>query len=112
MLANYGALCEKCPNKEFFRSVFARIWTEYKDLPRKSPCSVQMRENTDQKTSVFGQFLSSANLTLKIAISFSLERKRESSIHSKTFQPRYTLKSYLVKTTSRYKYILLFSYSL
>ena len=35
--------------RSFFWSVFSRIWTEYGDLLRKSPHSVQMRENTDQK---------------------------------------------------------------
>ena len=32
------------------------------DLLRESPYSVQMRENTDQKNSVFGQFLRSGCL--------------------------------------------------
>ena len=44
-----GTLHEKCPNTGFFWSVFSRIWTEYEDLLHKSPYSVQMRENTDQK---------------------------------------------------------------
>ena len=33
----------------FFWSVFSRIWNEYGDLQSKSPYSVQIRENTDQK---------------------------------------------------------------
>ena len=33
----------------FFWSVFSRIWAEYDDLRIKSPYSVQIRENTDQK---------------------------------------------------------------
>ena len=49
-------MCEKCPNTEFFWSVFSRIWTEYGDLLYISPYSVQMWENKDQKNSVFGQF--------------------------------------------------------
>ena len=49
-------LRKRCPNAEFFWSVFSRIWTEYGDLGRKSPYSVQVRENTDQKMSVFGHF--------------------------------------------------------
>ena len=36
--------CEK-----FFWSVFFRIWTKYGDLLYKSPNSVRIRENTDQK---------------------------------------------------------------
>ena len=32
----------------FFWTIFSRIWSEYRDLPCKSPYAVQMRENTDQ----------------------------------------------------------------
>ena len=39
-----------------------RIWTEYGDLLRKSPYSVQMWENMNQKNSAFGQFLRSATM--------------------------------------------------
>ena len=42
-------LREKCPNTELFYSVSFPIRTEYGDLRSKSPYSVQMRENTDQK---------------------------------------------------------------
>ena len=45
----FHALRENCRNTEFFWSVFSRIWTEYGDLRSKSPHSVQIRENTDQK---------------------------------------------------------------
>ena len=50
---------EKCPFSEFFQSVFSRIRTEYGDLLRKSPYSVRMRENTDQKNTEYGYFLRS-----------------------------------------------------
>ena len=46
-------LRKKRTYSEFFWSVFRRIWTEYLDL-LKSPFSVRMRENTDQKNSEFG----------------------------------------------------------
>ena len=42
--------------RNFFYSVFSRIWTEYGEVLRISPYSVRMRENTDQKNSVFGHF--------------------------------------------------------
>ena len=42
---------KKCPYSKFFWSVFSRIWTEYGDLQVKSPYSVWMRENADQKNS-------------------------------------------------------------
>ena len=35
----------------FFWSVFSHIWTEYGNLQSKSPYSVRMRENADQKDS-------------------------------------------------------------
>ena len=42
--------CEKSIKiKSFFWSIFCRIWTEYGDLLNKSPYSIQIRENTDQK---------------------------------------------------------------
>ena len=40
-------LRKKCPYSELFWSVFSRIWTEYGEIFRISPYSVQMRENTD-----------------------------------------------------------------
>ena len=42
------SLREKCPDTEFFWSVFSRIRTEHGDLHRKSPYSVRIRENTDE----------------------------------------------------------------
>ena len=50
---------KSCPYSEFFWSVFSGIWTEYGDLRSKSPYSVQMRENADQKNSEYGHFLRS-----------------------------------------------------
>ena len=35
--------------KSFFWSVFSRIWTEYGEILRISPYSVQMQENTEWK---------------------------------------------------------------
>ena len=55
------ALLENCQNTEFFSSIFSRICTEYGHLLRKSSYLVQMREITDQKNSVFVQFLRSEN---------------------------------------------------
>ena len=42
-------LREKCPNTEFFWSVFSHIRNEYRDLRSKSRYSVWMRENADEK---------------------------------------------------------------
>ena len=46
----------KCPYSEFLWSVFSRIRTEYGEILRISPYSVQMQENTDQKNSECGHF--------------------------------------------------------
>ena len=40
----------------FFCSIFSCIWTECEDLLRKYPPPVQIRENKDQKNSVFRHF--------------------------------------------------------
>ena len=46
-------------NLKSFRSLFSLIRTEYEDLLRKSPYSVQMRENRDHKSSEYRHFLRS-----------------------------------------------------
>ena len=49
MLSNKeNALCEKWPYSELFWSAFSHIRTEYGEIRRNSPYSVQMRENADQ----------------------------------------------------------------
>ena len=50
------ALGKKCPHSELFWSVFSRIRTEYGEILRISPYSVQMRQNTDQNNSEYGHF--------------------------------------------------------
>ena len=55
-------LHEKCPNTEFFWSVFSRIWTEYGHLLCKSLYSPYMRENTDQKILNYKALTSNINL--------------------------------------------------
>ena len=53
------ALREKCPHSEIFWFTFSRIRTEYDEILRTSPYSVQMRENADQNNSEYEQFLRS-----------------------------------------------------
>ena len=48
-LGKQETLREKCPNMEFYLSVFSRTGAEYGDLRNKSPYSAQVLENTDQK---------------------------------------------------------------
>ena len=50
------SLREKCSNTKFFWSVFSSIRTEYGERRSISPYSHRLRENTDQKNSVFGHF--------------------------------------------------------
>ena len=49
-------LREKYPNTEFFLVRIFLYFIEYGDLRSKSPYSVRIKENTDQKESVFGFF--------------------------------------------------------
>ena len=57
--------CEHCVKsvqiQSFFWSVFSRILTEYGEILRITSYSVQMRQNTDRKNSVFGHFSRSGN---------------------------------------------------
>ena len=46
---NMFALCEMCPNTKFFLVRVFCIRTECGEIRSISPCSVGMRENTDQK---------------------------------------------------------------
>ena len=52
-------LRKKCPYSDFFWSVFSHIETEYEYLLSKSPSSVRMRKNTDQKKSEYEHFYES-----------------------------------------------------
>ena len=53
-------LREKCSYSELFWSAFSHIRTEYEEILRISPYSVQMWENADQNNSEYGHFLRSA----------------------------------------------------
>ena len=53
-------LSEKSPCLEFFWFVFSPTCTQYGEILHTSPHSVQMRENTDQKTSEYRHFSRSA----------------------------------------------------
>ena len=52
-------LLKKCPYPELFWFAFSRIRTEYGEILRTSPYSVQMRKITDQYNSEYGHFLRS-----------------------------------------------------
>ena len=48
---------KNCPYSELFWSVFPRIRTEYGEILRISPYSVQMRENANQNNIEYGHVL-------------------------------------------------------
>ena len=62
LYVNQFTLREKCPYSEFFWSIFSHIRNEYGGIPRISPYSVRMRENTDQKNVENGHFSLSVSL--------------------------------------------------
>ena len=53
---------EKCPNTEFFWSVFSCIRTEYRDLLCRSSYSIRIQESTDQKRLHKSRSMSALNL--------------------------------------------------
>ena len=61
-------LRENFPYSELFWAEFSRIRTEYGEILRISPHSVQMRENVDQNNSKYGHFSCSANRNLSQTI--------------------------------------------
>ena len=68
---------EKCPYSEFLWSVFSRIQAEYGKILRISPYSVGMPEQTDQKNSEYGHFLSSEHDQEKIISNNKNQIKRK-----------------------------------
>ena len=54
--------------RSFFWSVFSRIWTGNGDLLGNSPYSVRIRENLDQKISVFGHFHTVSNSSIYLLV--------------------------------------------
>ena len=55
--------------KEFFWSIFSRIYTEYGEILPISLYSVQIRKNPDQKNSEYGHFPGSAKFLKKLTAS-------------------------------------------
>ena len=60
-------LRERCPNLEFFWSIFSRIRTKCGEILCISLHAVQMHENADQKNCKYGHFLRSVNLSVMTA---------------------------------------------
>ena len=56
------SLREKCPNTEFFWSLFSRIRTEYGEIRSISPYSVRIRENEDQKKTPYSETFHAVNV--------------------------------------------------
>ena len=61
-MSKHLALRKKYPYLELFWPVFSGIRTEYREILRISPVSVQMQENADKNNSEYGHFLRSVVL--------------------------------------------------
>ena len=75
-----STLRKKCPYSEFFWSIFSRIRTEYREILGISLYSVQMRENTDQKTpntDTFYAIIASQEVKLFLFIVETMLKKRK-----------------------------------
>ena len=81
--------------RSFFWSVFSCIRTEYVDLNRKSPYSVRMRENTDQKKLHLWILLTQCKMirhTLKILWTLAIKHSYENKLFY--FNLQYLTKCY------------------
>ena len=85
--AQSQALLKKCPYLEFFWSLFSCILTEYGEILRVSPHSIRMWENTDQKNSEYGHFLSSECLIGSQFNSFMHDFAIKQKIQTSNFRP-------------------------
>ena len=68
------------------------MWTEYLEIPRISPYSVRMWENTDQKRSEYGHFLRSVKGCK--SKSASKDTQEMSSNGTKTYHTLYLILLY------------------
>ena len=75
---------KKSPYSEFFWPVFFCIWTDYEDLPCKSPYSIRMRENRNQESSECGH-LYSASIYTGFELKTSLRTTRTLSNYALLF---------------------------
>ena len=101
--------CVKCVQiRSFFWSVFSHIWTEYWENER-------MRENTDQKNSVFGRFSRSVTICLyhsnlqKICIGRFYLRARVGHSQSNNLYRELVLQKVSFKTFAFYRIWILFT---
>ena len=62
---------KRVPTRSFFWSVFSCIRTEYGDKLRKSPHSVRIQENTDQKKLLIWTPFSQCPLLLKVTQNYA-----------------------------------------
>ena len=58
----FKSLREKCPNAEFFLVRIFLFWTKYGDLLSKSSYSDRIRENADQKKTLYLSTLYAVNI--------------------------------------------------
>ena len=94
--------------RNFFWSVFSCIWTEYGGLQSKSPYSIRIQENTDQRNlRIWTLFM---QCKIIITTSFILIRKKDFPSHNSfsSFKTSSRLPQHVFKTSWRTKnvYIL------
>ena len=68
-LNNAVMLLEQYPYSKFFWSVFSRIWTEYGEI--RTPYSLRIRENAEQKDSECGHFSRIVTRSYKLTPNFN-----------------------------------------
>ena len=64
----HSPLREKCPYSDLFCSAISPLWTEYGEILRISPCSVQMGENVNQNNCKYRHLLPSVCVSEKIEL--------------------------------------------
>ena len=104
-------LCEKCPNKEFFWSVFSYVRTEHGELRSKSPYSVWTQENTDQKKLLIWTLFTQWHPLILIWVSLqSLERplRNRVKLHMKKLIKRFLLKTFRKHSCTIVKLLIAF----
>ena len=87
-------LWEICPNSEFFRSVYSRIWTECRDLLSRSSSLLRTWNNMDQKKPCIPIFFTQGIIT-----------NAYKSLKLVRFQNLYWPKSFFLKQKSSSTYI-------
>ena len=94
------SLRKKCPYSELFWSEFSCIQTEYGEIRRISPYSVQIKENADQNNSECGHF----SRTVLNGWSLTYPHQKCSALTPQTAKNRIKIKRDVFRTLSKLYY--------